>query len=282
MSIVRVLDSVASVDPQVAKQDGYSAILRYLAGNNPLSSAEVAGYTAANFGVGSLWELNPTAVANGENQGVSDAQNAVRAAQSLGQPKGTAIYFACDTDPSLLPGGPSGGVPYYRGTAAVRQSGYLSGCYGGAALVNACLSAGVIDRAMIPNAPSWSDGQVPRRDDVQQGYPYVVITGEQYDPDTANTDTAGLWNGHGHWPVVAPPKPPTPPTHPQEDDMKLVFAQGDALPGVPKDSWWYVGYDRSGRWATIVPNPGAAGTDNMLLGHVTITTAEMVQLLAGH
>src|ERR1039458_7472201 len=64
----------------------------------------------------------------------------------------------------------------------------------------------------------------------------VVITGEQYDPDTANTDTAGLWNGHGHWPVVAPPKPPTPPTHPQEDDMKIVFAQGDALPGVPKES----------------------------------------------
>ena len=104
--MIRVLDSTATVDPATAKDRGYTAILRYVLGNNPLSKAECETYTAADFGIGSLFELNPLAASLGEGVGAGDAAMTVPAVVALGQPKGTTIWYSCDQDPAGLPGAP--------------------------------------------------------------------------------------------------------------------------------------------------------------------------------
>jgi hypothetical protein len=205
---IKILDGVSKVTPALARAGGYSAQLAYLAGNDAIDEAWVQACAVDDFPIGSLWELNPGAVALGQAQGTADAVAAVKAAVAIKQPRGTAIYAACDTDPAGLPGGPAGAVPYYRGFAYVRAAGYLAGAYIGAAGANECLAVGVVDRVFIPYASAWADGETPKREDVAQGYPYVVIGGQEYDPDTANQDTVGLWTLRGPWPVPAPkPKP---------------------------------------------------------------------------
>ena len=244
MTTVRILDAVSFVSPAAAKAAGYSGCMNYLAGHNALTRAQVAVY-GPDFGIGSLWELNPDAVANGENQGTVDGRAAVAAAKVLGQPKGSAIYAACDTDPASLPGGPAGAIPYYRGFAiAVRPSGYLAGAYIGAAGANACIGAGVIDRVMIPSATSWADGQTPKREDIIQRYPYAIIAGVEYDPDTAaSLEACGLWNIAGLWPRAAAPIPP-PPVRTKGlnmDNVILVQATGSIdhfRNHVSDGSWW--------------------------------------------
>jgi hypothetical protein len=215
---VKALDSTAAVNPAAALKLGYSAILRYLVGDSPLTKKEVETYTAANFGVGSAWELSGTAAQNGETLGHDDAVRAVAAAVALGQPKGitpqgTAIYAAVDFDPeNYIPAI----VKYFTGWAAVvRAAGYLAGGYVGAKGANACLGAGVLDRIWIPGATSWSDGAKPDRVDIQQGATQVQIDGvtcdtDVYDGTTPQPDyhlsTSGLWNGNGEFPAYIAPE----------------------------------------------------------------------------
>jgi Domain of unknown function (DUF1906) len=214
---IALLDSDAAVNPDAAIAAGYGGILRYLDnGDNAgscLSATEVATYTAAGFGIGSLWERSPTAAAGGYNQGLADGEQAVAAAEAVGQPKLTAIYAAVDTDPASLSANAI--ELYFRGfSLKVRIAGYYSGAYLGAAVANQCWNARIIDRVMIPGAKAWSDGASPLAVDIQQTAATVDIDGVTCDIDYAPVpETAGLWTSHGPWPV---PKPATPV---QEDDV---------------------------------------------------------------
>lgn len=246
---LRLLDSTVPVDPAEARAAGYSGILRYLPNGvnsaTALSSAEVARYSAADFGIGSLWELAADAAAGGEAAGVRDAQRATSAALALGQPKGTAIYAATDTDPAGLPGGAPTDVAYYRGFAAVRQAGYLAGAYTGAAAANAALAAGVIDRVMLPAASSWADGATPHRVDLAQQVQQVTIGGNAYDVDL-DEGAAGLWTLHGPWPApVVSPVPVTPQEVIAMWIVPVTGGEGRYLVGVPAD-------DASPPWAVPI------------------------------
>lgn len=175
-------------------------------GESCLEPVEVDDYTSVGIFLVSLWELDPDAVALGANRGAADAVSAVRAHHGLRAPAGSAIYFACDVDPAGLPGGPPGAVPYFRGVApAVRDAGYLVGGYLGAAAANACLDAGVVERVMLPNASAWADGAtLAQPAAIRQLLPMIELGGELVDPDVADPETAGLWNGSGLWPVPQP------------------------------------------------------------------------------
>lgn len=206
MSLTKGLDGIYPVDPAVARKHGRYFLLRYLDNGintaSCLKATEVRTYSAAGFGIGSIWEAAPGAAAGGEPSGIEDAKFAVAAAKALPQPEETALYLAVDVDPAGLPGGLPTAVAYFRGVASVlRPAKFLVGAYLGAAAANEALAAGVIDRVMIPAASSWGDGATPKRVDILQGYPAVRIGGRDYDPDTA-AHTAGLWNFHGPWPEV--------------------------------------------------------------------------------
>lgn len=210
MSLAEGIDAAWRVPAKDVARAGRRFALGYLFnGYNDagcLTRAHVADYTDRGLGLGSLWEVQASEVAEGERTGLSHGRCAVEGARNLAQPKHSTITAACDQDPASLPGGPAGAVAYYRGFArAVREAGFLVMGYIGAAGANACLDAGVIDRVMIPNASAWADGARPRRVDVLQGYPYVTVGGAEVDPDRANLQTAGLWNGHGLFPRETPP-----------------------------------------------------------------------------
>jgi hypothetical protein len=268
---IRVLDSTALVDPDEARAAGYAAQLAYLLGDSVMTAEWVGACTAADFGIGSIFELDSDAVALGEAQGVHDAGLAVAAARALGQPKGTAIYAACDTDPDGLPGGPAGAVPYFQGFALVREAGFLAGAYIGAAGANACLAAGAVDRIAIPGAPAWADGETPRREDVVQGWPYVVIAGSDYDPDWANPDDAGLWTLNGPWPARPVPVPTA------EDDMILITV----IDPVDGQDDTYVLFVSSGKLHGVATPADVPRWDLVVKTRMELSGADIARLIAG-
>ena len=80
--------------------EGYTFIARYLAGNYALTSTEKSTVTGGGLFIVSIWEKGlPTKSSYfTEGKGTSDATSAIEAAQAIGQPSGTPIYFTVDYD----------------------------------------------------------------------------------------------------------------------------------------------------------------------------------------
>ena len=194
---LKALDCDAPIDPALVIQNGCAAIGRY----QSMTRAELDAYTAAHLWVWMFFELSTSDVLGGESAGAAHAAQALQAIASWVLPKGTVVtvFFACDTDPAGLPGGPSGAVPYWRGASAVRQSGHRCGAYISASGANALLDAGVVDRICIPNAPAWADGQTAKRIDIEQG-PQELWGNLYVDYPDAVYTTDCLFNATGNYP----------------------------------------------------------------------------------
>lgn len=82
---------------------GMTFVGRYLPGSNyPLDAAEKDRILSKNLSIVSIWEKDSPTYASyfSSSRGTSDAKEAILGASSIGQPRGTPIYFAVDYDAS--------------------------------------------------------------------------------------------------------------------------------------------------------------------------------------
>jgi hypothetical protein len=104
----------------------------YLTGNYAISKATVQLLSDKGLYFVSIFENGAKASYFTKAQGATDAARAVAAAQALGQPINTPIYFAVDfdcTDAVIL----SNIVPYFQGiieSEKLSDAGFLLGVYG--------------------------------------------------------------------------------------------------------------------------------------------------------
>ncbi|MBW5447434.1 DUF1906 domain-containing protein [Cohnella sp. CFH 77786] len=115
---------------------GYRFAARYLVPSSyawkRLTRSEAEAITEAGMQIISVYETTANRPAGGSPSGQVDGASALREAKAIGQPEGTAIYFAVDYD-----AGPSDydEIEAYLRTAAAQIPGYNAGVYGSYAVV---------------------------------------------------------------------------------------------------------------------------------------------------
>jgi hypothetical protein len=119
-------------------------------------------------------------------KGTSDATGALAQAQALGQPAGTAIYFAVDCD--LTAQQISGGVvPYFQSVNAVIGKAYAIGVYGSGLTCTTLLDADLATYAWLTCSMGFEGSKTFTRWNIRQS-DEETICGIDVDPDVATGD----------------------------------------------------------------------------------------------
>jgi len=137
-----------------------------------LSSQEARKLASLGLKIVAVWEQNSPDPENlSYSSGYSDVFSAYKQAKAIGQPAGSAIYFAIDFNAHEL----EPAKEYFRGIAAglTAASGgraeYKVGVYGSGAVCDAIKRAGLARYSWLANATSW-DGSLDYNDwNIKQG-----------------------------------------------------------------------------------------------------------------
>ena len=124
------VDTVASITAaQAAKlrQNGVSFVARYLAPGKELTAAEVKNLRDAGLAIMLCWETTASRMKGGAAAGSADALAARKAAEAIGVPAGTVIFFACDYN---APESDFASIEAYLRTASYNVEQYGVGLYG--------------------------------------------------------------------------------------------------------------------------------------------------------
>ena len=172
-----------------AKAAGYTFIIHYYGGSSGKDLTRASAIVTSGLGMwcGAVYEVNGNNFSG--DQGVIDAQAAFQFAQHVGQPTGSAIYFAVDTG---IGAGPAV-LAYFASVASIlRPAGYKVGAYGPGAVLAAALAAGTVDYDWLGGAMGWPGSREYRGAAIVQGLPHDVPGVTQVDDDTA-TRECGLF-----------------------------------------------------------------------------------------
>ena len=185
---------------QNMKNSGYDFVCRYY-GDNPakcLTLAEAQLLSAGQINIVTVWEDNPTHDAYFSHiQGVDDATSAYRMAIAIGQPAGSAIYFAVDynADPGVIDGaiasyfgGVSAGFAAAGGAGGVR---YAIGVYGSGAVCDHMSDAGLVAYAWLAMADKWAGWDTFEKWKIRQ-ISGATLFGRGVDLDEALDDYGGF------------------------------------------------------------------------------------------
>ena len=190
------------------KADGFGAAIHYYGGSTAkrLSPTSARQLTQAGFLIGVVYESGGNELEYfTSDQGVEDAKNAIAQAQWVGQPAGSAIYFAVDTGVTAE-GFTNNVLPYFGGVAAIMASataattitGYRVGAYACGLVLTGLFQAKLISYDWLSGAMGWpgSRGYISPFD--ISGKPAIIqgLEGMQdgidMDPDTVYRE-AGLF-----------------------------------------------------------------------------------------
>src|SRR3954462_15383406 len=143
-----------------------------------LTLAEARALTSAGIEIGVVYEDGPTAVTYfTAARGQADAQRAIAFAQDMGQPPGTAIYFAVDYDaaPSHL----SAISAYFAAARSqLDPTGYQVGIYGGGTVCNTIKEQqGLAIFSWLAEANGWLGSRTYSTWDVKQSPGRVPLCG---------------------------------------------------------------------------------------------------------
>ena len=179
-------ESLTNVAQKLKSEKGLDFVSRYYSCNaaKNLSEVEAKALSAAGLYIVTVWETNPTDIAYfTQSQGFQDACRAEKMANDVGQPHGTPIYFAVDTD---VPG--AGPVSeYFDGLNKTGMAGhapYSVGVYGSGLVCSHLRAAGLANHTWLAQSKGWSGyGDLKNPSIVQGGG--VDMFGISVDMDTA-------------------------------------------------------------------------------------------------
>lgn len=159
---MKIFDCCTPLTPETAanfKTNGYDGVARYLV---PASSAwkaltkdEADIIQQAGMKIISVYETTADRALGDYQAGVADAKTAMQCAQTVGQPTGSAIYFAVDFEPAdnqitAIEG-------YFNGIHDTLV-GYDSGIYGNYTICTDLKSKGIVTHTWMCYA--WSNHQL--------------------------------------------------------------------------------------------------------------------------
>jgi peptidoglycan hydrolase-like protein with peptidoglycan-binding domain len=161
-----------------------------------LAPDEVRVLHDAGLSIFSIWESNPThAEYFSYARGVSDAQIACTEAKFIGQPKGSAIYFAVDCDTRDI----HPMIEYFRGVHSAMHPDYKVGVYGSYHVLVA-LSESQTPPDFYYQTYAWSNGRLFPKANLYQYENDVSLFGLEVDKDA-------LFSAIGAWPEVSIQRP---------------------------------------------------------------------------
>ena len=152
-----------------------------------LTQAEAEAIIGAGLEIISIFETTANSAAGGASQGASDGATAYAQAQIVGQPRGTAIYFAVDYD---APSSDFAAITAYL-QAAQQQLGdnYQVGVYGSYAVVEAMAASSAA--AHFWQTYAWSNGQLSSKANIYQYENDQTIAGVSLDLDNSYGNEGG-------------------------------------------------------------------------------------------
>jgi hypothetical protein len=188
-------DCAAPLSASVAaafKADGYEFVVRYIDTNQSswkrLSSEEAQIITDAGLEIISVFErMGDRASINGL-RGAADGLVALQAAQDLGQPEGSTIYYAVDYDaqPSDMDS-----IENYIRAAATATPQYPTGIYGSYAVIEEMKKRGACSHFWQTYA--WSSNLQSSLIQIYQYNNDITVHGIRVDLDTS-FGNEGWWN----------------------------------------------------------------------------------------
>ncbi|MGH7047987.1 MAG: DUF1906 domain-containing protein [Stellaceae bacterium] len=161
-----------------------------------LSAGEAQRLSALGLKIVAVWESHSRSPTHfSYSSGYYDAVMAYQQARAIGQPPGSAIYFAVDYNvPSQFLASID---EYFRGVAAGLtaegggNAGYAVGVYGSGAVCDAIKSAGLARYSWLSNSFAW-EGSTGYDDwNIMQGSPRPDLSFSQ-DSDEARADYGGF------------------------------------------------------------------------------------------
>ncbi len=193
--IAKAIDCYSPLTPEQAKSiktAGYSVVGRYLGyktrgWDKGMTPQEVKGILAAGLKIFSIWEGQSTHVGYFTySQGILDGAHALTEALWIGQPTGTAIYFAVDYD--AQPTDMSLTRSYFEGVRKSLGSSYKMGDYGGICVLSN------VSADYYWEAVGWEYGQISPRACMRQITENTIVCGTQ-------VDESEIYSDFGGWPV---------------------------------------------------------------------------------
>jgi Domain of unknown function (DUF1906) len=173
------------------RQSGIDFVARYYRDPDsalpPLTPAEAQALSAQGLKIVAVWEWHsPDPERMSYAAGFSDAQMAATEARAVGQPPGSAIYFAVDFNAS---GDQFDAVAqYFHGiAAALAASGYRIGVYGSGTVCDFVKRSGLAQYSWLGNALNWDGATTYDGWDIQQGQRILQLPFDQ-DEDEARGD----------------------------------------------------------------------------------------------
>ncbi|MEA2572200.1 MAG: hypothetical protein QOI24_4201 [Acidobacteriota bacterium] len=174
------------------KQNGYSFIGRYYFNltktiKEKFTAAEAAAISAAGLSCVAVYEnQSNTSPYFTAAKGTTDAQGALAQAQALGQPAGSAIYFAVDCDLTSQEIS-SGVVPYFQSVNAVIGDAYAIGVYGSGLTCTTLLDGNLATFAWLTCSMGFAGSKSFTRWNIRQS-DEQTICGIDVDPDVATEE----------------------------------------------------------------------------------------------
>jgi hypothetical protein len=172
--------------------EGFEFVGRYYNTNNPsknLRLTEAQALSAAGITIVVVWENGfPTKTSYfSKAKGASDATAALKmASESIGQPAGSAIYFAVDYDATAAD--VSGPISlYFQGVKSVFDAAgkqYAIGVYGSGATCKALLDAGLVTFAWLSQSTGFRGSKTFTAFNIKQG-PEATTCGMDADGNDA-------------------------------------------------------------------------------------------------
>ena len=178
------------------KAAGYDFVGRYYAhtGSKRLSAAEAKAVSGAGLQLVTVWEAAPTTTRYfSRARGIDEGTSAYHAALLVGQPAGSAIYFAVDYDaPQAAIAGAI--ADYFRGIgdgfAAIAGNtapAYRIGVYGSGASCSAMIGHGLARLSWLAQSTGWSGYGTYSGWNIKQGAETTLL-GLAVDPDEGVED----------------------------------------------------------------------------------------------
>lgn len=202
-----------------AKANGYLAVGRYLGtpgSGKLLSPGEARSLSEAGLMIFSYFERTAGRPLLGEKAGAADAALAVAQAAAVGQPEGSGICFALDTDADMDDRSIAGAVTgYFTAARAAIEGRYRIGVYGDGEACAVLAAAGLADYEILAGAMGWQGSRLYRTGKLWEGMQYPASgprenpLGIDMDPvDLVSFDAIGAWTLAGQ-PPATPAAPVT-------------------------------------------------------------------------
>lgn len=221
--MVKAIDCATQLTTGMAKglkAENVELVGRYLVDPSSwkaLTKREVEAIGKAGLKIISIFETNPTKSSYfTEGQGREDAKNATKYARNLGQPSGTAIYFAVDYDAHSSD--MRGIKNYFTGVIAGLGDAYSVGVYGSYDVVQA-LKGKV---GYLYQTYAWSGGKVADHAHIYQYHNGQRLAGVSVDFNKVLRDP-------GAWALAMEPERQTKAEHITTDIDTYTVESGDSL-----------------------------------------------------